>query len=301
MGDSKEAKYYIYEHWRPDTNLPFYVGKGHGRRSGKMTERNDYHKKIQEKLRRNSLSVKVVFVQTDMPEVDAFALERERIAYWRAMGVPLCNFTDGGEGASGARHTEEWKAAARARYKGVPRPDHIIEIFKRPKSEEHKKKLSEANRGKKLSEGTKEKIGDAFRGRRLTDEHKKKIGAAHKGRPKTPEHIAKLSTSLRGRKMPPEAIEKMRAASTGRKHSEETIQKLLASFTDERRASVSAKLKGRPKSDDHRKKIGEAHKGRVRSEQHKQRISASWTPERRARQSELAKAQFSKNRMGKNG
>jgi hypothetical protein len=28
-------KFYVYEHWRPDKDVCFYVGKGHGRRAYK--------------------------------------------------------------------------------------------------------------------------------------------------------------------------------------------------------------------------------------------------------------------------
>jgi group I intron endonuclease len=48
--------------------------------------------------------------------------------------------------------------------------------------DETKKKIGLAHRGKKLKKSTREKIGNAHRGRSLTKEHKEKIGAAHRGK-----------------------------------------------------------------------------------------------------------------------
>jgi hypothetical protein len=34
--------FYVYEHWRSDTNLPFYVGKGKGSRATDMANGSNY-------------------------------------------------------------------------------------------------------------------------------------------------------------------------------------------------------------------------------------------------------------------
>jgi hypothetical protein len=51
----------------------------------------------------------VRFVANGLSEDEAFALEIERIAHWRELGVLLVNWTDGGEGVSGLVHSEESK------------------------------------------------------------------------------------------------------------------------------------------------------------------------------------------------
>lgn len=57
---------------------------------------------------------------------------------------------------------------------------HNIE---KPKSEEHKRKISEAEKGRHLSEEWKRKISEANKGKHLSEEHKRKLSEAHKGKP----------------------------------------------------------------------------------------------------------------------
>lgn len=45
-------KFYVYEHWRPDKDICFYVGKGKGRRANVMYGRGSHHERIQAKLKR---------------------------------------------------------------------------------------------------------------------------------------------------------------------------------------------------------------------------------------------------------
>jgi hypothetical protein len=96
-----ENKFYVYEHWRPDRDECFYVGKGKGRRANNLDNRNIFHKAIQGKLARLGMAVEVRMVQVGLSEGDAFALEIERIAFWRAARADLANVTDGGEGMAG--------------------------------------------------------------------------------------------------------------------------------------------------------------------------------------------------------
>lgn len=73
-------------------------------------------------------------------------------------------------------------------------------------SEEHRKKISEANKGKHLSEETKKKMSEAHKGRHHTEEWKKKISEAKKGKPAhnkgksmSEEQKRKLSESKKGK------------------------------------------------------------------------------------------------------
>lgn len=92
--------FYVYEHWRPDLDLPFYVGKGKGNRANDMRKRNVGHKAITAALSLLGLCVEVRVVRGDLPEVDAIRIEAERIAFWRKSGVHLENQTIGGAGIS---------------------------------------------------------------------------------------------------------------------------------------------------------------------------------------------------------
>ena len=66
-------------------------------------------------------------------------------------------------------------------------------------SEETKKKLSEANKGKKLPEETKRKMSEAAKGKHLTEKTKNKMSKAAKGRTFSEETRNKISDALKGK------------------------------------------------------------------------------------------------------
>lgn len=71
-----------------------------------------------------------------------------------------------------------------------------------------------------------QKISDAQKGKKISAEVKEKISATLTGRAFTDEHRANLSKAGMGRKISVEQIEGMRQRSTGRKHTPESIQKM---------------------------------------------------------------------------
>ncbi len=95
------CNFYVYEHWRPDRDECFYVGKGKGKRANNMDNRNIFHKAIQGKLARLGMAVEVRMVSVGMDEQSALLLEIKRIAFWRGIGIDLANITNGGDGVSG--------------------------------------------------------------------------------------------------------------------------------------------------------------------------------------------------------
>ena len=60
-------------------------------------------------------------------------------------------------------------------------------------SEEHKRKISESNKGKIFSEETKLKISEAHKGMKYSEESKRKMSEAHKGRVHSKETKLKMS------------------------------------------------------------------------------------------------------------
>jgi group I intron endonuclease len=109
----------------------------------------------------------------------------------------------------------------------------------KPLSDEHKRKIADALRGKTKSAIECEMIGKRSRGRKASPETRAKQRAAKLGRKQTPEHIAKAANARVGRPHPvnadarsqliarnkarvftDETRNKMRAASLGRAHSE---------------------------------------------------------------------------------
>lgn len=104
-----------------------------------------------------------------------------------------------------------------------------------------------------VSEETRRKISEASRGRRHTEEAREKMAAAKRGRKLPPETKAKMSAAALGKPKSPEAIEKTRAANFGRVHSAET------------RAKISANRKGIPRSPEASAQAAEKHRGRKNS------------------------------------
>jgi hypothetical protein len=109
--------FYVYEHWRPDTGVCFYVGKGGAEGIKRAHEfrknRNRFYLNIVAKLRQSGLSVDVRIIGDRMSETMALKFEVERIAHWRGIGVDLANITMGGDGVSGLKHSDETKQRLR--------------------------------------------------------------------------------------------------------------------------------------------------------------------------------------------
>ena len=89
--------HYVYEHWRPDLNLPYYIGKGQRGRAWDMQARNAYHKRVTNRLAQDGLRPVIKLVSHHPTDAEALAHEVARIAYWRRQGVRLTNLTAGGE------------------------------------------------------------------------------------------------------------------------------------------------------------------------------------------------------------
>jgi NUMOD3 motif len=134
---------------RPDTGLIFYVGKGRGSRAHD-NRRSFRFKRVVEKLKRSGLKPTCHFMARGLTENQAFNYETVAIGQLRAIGVPLVNLTNGGEGASGL----VMSASAR-------------------------KKVSEARKGVKFSDEHRAKLSAAKKGRKLSPEHIAKLRAGH--------------------------------------------------------------------------------------------------------------------------
>jgi hypothetical protein len=191
--------FYVYEHWRSDTDVCFWVGKGHGRRAYRF-KRNPHYNKIIKKLARLGMCVEVRLVANGLDEPTSFSIERERIAFWRSAGVALANYTDGGEGSSGRLHSEETRLRFSETRKG------------RKLSPEHRANISagllrnNGFKGKAHSEATRAKIAEnnrlrgtfpSFKGHSHSEEAKARIKAALTGITRSPETRAKISATKR--------------------------------------------------------------------------------------------------------
>ena len=152
-GSDSSDIYYVYLHRKQTTGEIFYVGKGKDDRAYKLIGRNRWWKNI---VKKHGYTVE--FVCKGIPEEQAVLEEKRLIAEYGRLDLGtgcLCNLTDGGEGSSGARVSEESRRKRSASLKGKNRW---------ARSEATKQKLRKANLGKKLSEETRRKISEANKG-----------------------------------------------------------------------------------------------------------------------------------------
>jgi hypothetical protein len=256
--------YYVYGLHYPDGRL-FYVGKGKGGRIyDHVTDahakrcRNKHLQGTIRKIEKAGGRVGYKKFFTALNEADALNKERELIAFHGKRtdnsGI-LVNLSDGGEGSSGYRHTDEAKKKVSAAHKGntYRRGKKMTPEQCQRVSDGHKG-LASARKGKTHTEEAKAKMRAArakqispMKGKRHSEETKAKISATkqgtpawNKGLPQKPGLIELMNKNWRGSKHPPEVIEKIRAASKAMwaarsenfsfgKPSQESIEKMRIS------------------------------------------------------------------------
>lgn len=110
-------KHYIYFHKRADDGVIFYVGVGVGRRAYRESNRSQFWKRIADKH-----GYIVEFPHVNISQEEAKRLEIHYISVYgrvdRGTGT-LCNMTDGGDGRTGYKCTEETKEKMRKAATGV--------------------------------------------------------------------------------------------------------------------------------------------------------------------------------------
>ena len=117
-------------------------------------------------------------------------------------------------------------------------------------TDEHKKKLSESQKGRHLSIETRHKLSESHKGNQY-----------HKGKHHSAEAKRKMSEAKKGVKRGPHSEEHKRKISEAKKGK------------PSRNKGCVAWNKGIPCSEEHKRKISEANKGKSRSEETKRKIS----------------------------
>ena len=168
-------RFYTYAYLRED-KTPYYVGKGQEKRLYRKGKGEVYPPKDKSRI---------IFLKQNLTEEEAFKHEEYMIAVFGRKDIGtgiLRNKTNGGDGTSGAVRSEETRRKMSAAKKG------------KTLSEETKIKLSEANKGKTNwlgkthSEESRRKMSTAKKGntnwlgKTHSEESKRKISEARKGK-----------------------------------------------------------------------------------------------------------------------
>ena len=130
--------YYVYVHRRLDNNQIFYVGKGKNLRKNSYKNRNKHWHNI---VNAHGFVSEILIDNID--NEFAMFIEQEVIQKYRTLGYSLANYTNGGEGVSGYKHTQESRQ-------------------KMSKSAKNRRSTTE---GLKFSDTTKQKMSEAHKGK----------------------------------------------------------------------------------------------------------------------------------------
>jgi len=178
--------YYVYQYVRED-QTPYYIGKGKDDRAWKSHRRSN-GAEIKPKD-----TTRIQLLTEDLTEQEAWDLEIELIAKYglKSAGGILVNMTSGGEGGSPSQELREHWSKVK---KGIPKP---------PRTEEHKKNLSESCKG--VPKPRTREHQDAWTVASTANwadntERKKQVsamGKANKGRKHTPEALEKKRVAMK--------------------------------------------------------------------------------------------------------
>lgn len=217
------CNYYTYAYLRED-RTPYYVGRGKGDRA----YRRHWRSRVKGGYFEPPSKDRILILKKNLTEEEANKHEIYMIAVFgrkdNKTGI-LRNLTDGGEGTSGVKITED-----RLMKLKKPKSEEHKQKLRKPKSDEYKRKMSDIKKGTKLSKEHKEKISEQVKGRKWWNN-----GVSNKHTKECPGEgwsIGRINNNV-GRVLSGETKEKIRASNTGK------------TLTDEHKELLSQKIKGR--------------------------------------------------------
>jgi hypothetical protein len=224
---------------------PFYIGKGYARRYQSKQGRTLWFLNKRAKIRRGGKNPIIVKLYTNLTEDRAFELENKLITIIGRRDCKegcLLNCTDGGEGKTGFKLSDETKAKISRSLIGNKIPEEV------------RKKISKSHKGKKIPQEVIEKIRAKTIGKKRSEDTKKKISIIQKGKIISDKQRREQSEFMKSDKNP----------WRGRRHSEETKAKW---------SLLRKGMAGRPHTEEAKRKISEIKIGKHPSEETKRKIS----------------------------
>lgn len=187
--------YYVYAYLRSD-GTPYYIGKG---KKSRAFKKSINHYPPEDKS-------KIIFIKENLDEYEAIDLEKRMIRWYgrKDLGTGILrNLTDGGDGI--VNISEDTRRKMSEAHKGKKLSEEhrniVIKTLRNTKgisfSEEHRRKISEAK--KNMSEETRRKMSEAKKGKPFSEEHRRKIGEGGKGRIFSEESRRKMSEAALAR------------------------------------------------------------------------------------------------------
>jgi group I intron endonuclease len=167
-----------------------------------------------QKYGKDKFSIELI-VEVESPD-RAYELEQHYIKKYNTKAPNGYNLTDGGDGIFGWEPSEEYRKECSERIKQLHN-EKKVGMYGKKHTEETKKKMSDAAKGKekpwlsgrKISEETKEKISQSNKGKKLSEETKQKISKNH-------HNVSGKNNPMFGKKHSQETIEKLKEKSKNR-------------------------------------------------------------------------------------
>lgn len=257
--------FYVYVWYRGD-GTPCYVGKGHGNRwRSALKSHNRWLRRI---LSKDGDSARCFVTLSRFSEREALALERRLI---HLIGrPPLVNYTDGGYGVSGLKHSAKNKrlVGILSRKRWQEKRDEIIAAQNLGRATaDYRARRSEISRRVAAAPAWRRRHSRMARRRFRSPEERHKTSVMTKLAMARPEVQARVRAGHARSWLNPERHRKASEARRGFKHSEETKLKIGAAHlgmkrSAEARAKMSAWQIGRKMSAEARARMSAAAKRR---------------------------------------